>query len=94
MKLVLATALLALSASAVQADDKGTPDILSAVSTSSVKALNKADAAKVRGEYKVSYKGRFVGYYGFSRKVSCSGGLSCNYLGTTTHKGRKYYVAR
>ena len=51
LKLALATAILAVSTSAVQAADTRTPDILGSVSGESVQALSKADANKVRGEY-------------------------------------------
>ena len=50
LQLALATALLAVSISAVQAADTRTPDILGSVSTGSVQALSKADVSNTRGE--------------------------------------------
>jgi phosphate-selective porin len=94
LKLALAIALLAVSTSAVQAADKGTPNILASVSTDSVQTLSKSDASNTRGEYRISYRGRFIGYYGFKNRVRCGGGLSCTYLGKLNYKGTKYYVSR
>jgi len=94
LKLALATALLAVSTSAVQATDKGTPNILASVSTDSVQTLSKSDASNTRGEYRLYYKGRFLGYYGFKNRVRCVGGLSCSYARTLKYRGAKYYVSR
>ncbi len=54
MKLKLAVilaAFFAFSVSSVQATDTGTPDILSSVSSGSVKTLSKEESADARGEY-------------------------------------------
>ena len=96
LQLALATALLAVSISAVQAADTRTPDILGSVSAEAVQALSKDDASKTRGEYAIyNSSGQFVGYYGFSRKlISLSGGYTFQYVGQGTYNGTTYYVSR
>ena len=50
LQLVLATALLTISATSAQADTR-TPDILASVSGGGVQALSKADTKNTRGEW-------------------------------------------
>lgn len=96
LQLALATAVLAISTSAVQAADTRSPDILASVSTGSVQALSNNDASQVRGQYAIyNSSGQFVGYYGFRGKlVSLSGGYTFRYIGKGVYNGTTYYVSR
>jgi len=63
---LLAAAFLAFGISSVQAIDRGTPDILSSISSNSVHVLTKAESAQVRGEY-------YTECTVFNRTFRCSG---------------------
>ena len=91
LQLVLATALLAISATSVQAADTRTPDILDSVFAGDLQDLSRTEVKSVRGEYLVT-GGSFLPHLDLKtyevNKPNYSL-LFTYYLG-----GAKYYVAR
>lgn len=107
LQLALASALLAVSSSAVQATDARTPDILGSISAESVQILNKSESSKVRGSYFITYGGYYnfngshvgfpqVYFYGpTTDTLNCNvGGLSCVRYPVGSVNGHTYYISR
>ena len=100
LKLALASALLVLGATTVQAADTRAPSILSTVSSDSVQSMSATDASKARGEY---FRCGKVGYCGVTwsktkLQTGWHNGTYTRYLFKVRKYGVwgpvKYYVAR
>ena len=93
LQLVLATALLAISATSVQAADTRTPDILASVSAGAVQALSQEDAGKTRGQYRL-YSGSTLVFILKSNRFIRKLRVPSYITKITLTKRNGYYVSR